>query len=103
MRKAVTLSLSLALALCLSAIALAGDNQSADKTISGTITKVDTAGKMLTVKDTSGTETTVAWNDSTRITGGELAEGATVSLSVSDKGGSPTATSIQVKSAKKPY
>jgi len=101
MRKVVTLSL--ALVLCLSVIALAGENQSADKSIQGTITKVDTAGKMLTVKDTSGNETTVAWNDSTRITGGELAEGATVSLSVSDKGGSPTATSIQVKSAKKPY
>ena len=99
MRKAVTLSL--ALLLCLSAIALAGDKTTvADKTIQGTITKVDTAGKMLTVKDTSGNETTVAWNDSTRISGGELAEGATVTLPVSDKGGSPTATTIQVKSAK---
>ncbi len=99
MRKALTVSL--ALLLCLSAIALAGDKQAAaDKTIQGTITRMDTAGKMLTVKDTSGNESSVAWNDATRITGGELREGATVSLSVSDKGGSPTATSIQVKADK---
>ncbi len=93
MRKALTVSL--ALLLCLSAIALA-----ADKTVQGTITRVDTAGKMLTVKDTSGKEVTVAWTDSTKITGGELTEGATVSLSVNDSNGSPTATSIQVKPAK---
>jgi YD repeat-containing protein len=101
MRKVLTVSLGLL--LCLSAIALAGDNNAADKTIQGTITRVDTAGKMVTVKEASGNETTVAWNDSTRITGGELKEGASVSLTVSDKGGSPTATSIEVKSAKKPY
>jgi photosystem II stability/assembly factor-like uncharacterized protein len=88
--------------LCLSAIAVAApdDNPKTDTTLSGTISRVDMAGKSMVVKDSAGKETTVYWTDSTTVDGGELREGTPVKLSVTDKDGKTWANSIQV--AKKP-
>jgi hypothetical protein len=53
------------------------------------------------VKEASGNEVTVRWDESTRM-GGELKEGATVSVETARKGGETIATSIMVD-AKKSY
>jgi hypothetical protein len=94
-------AVSLAVMLCLSAIALAADNDKSMQgaTIQGTITKVSAADKALTVKDTQGNETTVFWDESTRISG-DLKEGSTVSLTVADKDGKKLASSISVRAPK---
>jgi YD repeat-containing protein len=94
-------AVSLAVMLCLSAIALAADNDKnmQPTTLQGTITKVSAADKTLTVKDTSGQETTVFWDESTRISG-DLKEGSTVSLTCADKDGKKLASSISVRAPK---
>jgi hypothetical protein len=100
MRKKM-LAVSLTLVLCLSAIALAADNDKEMKgtSLQGTITKVDAADKALTVRDNSGTETTVFWDESTRING-NLKEGSMASLTLADKDGKKLATSISVRAPK---
>ena len=94
-------AVSLALMLCLSAIALAApnDDKNMQATVSGTITKVDAAAKTLTIKEASGNETTVYWDESTRVSG-DLKEGSMAQVSVSDKDGRKLATSISVKAPK---
>jgi hypothetical protein len=81
MKKAMTLA---ALAIfTISLAALAADNpksSAGEKTAAGTIAKVDTAGKSLTVTDSKGASWTFQWNDSTKILGGELKEGAAVKV-----------------------
>jgi Cu/Ag efflux protein CusF len=73
------------------------------KSLRGTIAQVDNNAKSLTLKDDSGKETTVFWNDTTKIDGGELKEGVTVSLETTQQDGKTLATSIKVTGAKKPY
>ena len=85
--------------VCLAAVAVAAPDT---KTIVGTITSIDNASKSMVVKDTAGTETTVYWNDASKVAGGELREGSTVKVDVKDQDGKSFATSIQVQ-AKKPY
>jgi Cu/Ag efflux protein CusF len=97
-------ALSLALAFCLGAVALAQDTPSSDtqksekmagKSMTGTVTKVDSTAKMMTVKDDSGKEWTVYWNDATKVDGGSPTEGAKVSFSTMEKDGKTWATSIK--------
>jgi len=97
-------ALSLALAFCLGAVALAQDTPSSDtqksekmagKSMTGTVTRVDSTAKMMTVKDDSGKEWTVYWNDSTKVDGGAPTEGAKVSFSTMEKDGKTWATSIR--------
>jgi YD repeat-containing protein len=96
-------AISMAFLLCLSAIARAADNdKSMQSSLQGTITRVDTAGKMLTIRENSGSETTVYWDESTRISG-ELKEGTSVTLTASDKEGKKLATSINVAPPVKKY
>ena len=96
-------AISLAVMLCLSAIALAADNdKSMSKSLQGTITRVDTASKTLVVRETSGTETTVYWDDTTRVVG-DLKEGSSVQLTTSERDGKKFASSINAKAASKPY
>jgi Cu/Ag efflux protein CusF len=92
----------LVLAVCLVAsAALAQDTQKSDtsmsgKTMTGTVTKLDSSAKMMTVKDDSGKEWTVYWDESTTVSG-TPSEGATVSFSATQKDGKTMATAIRVK------
>ena len=86
--------------VCLAAVAVAAPDT---KTIVGTITRIDNASKSMVVKDTAGNETTVYWNDASKVDGGELREGSTVKVDVKDQEGKTFATSIQVQAPKKPY
>ena len=97
-----TLAASVVLALCLCAVAVAGGDQAGK--IQGTITKVDMDQKTLVVKDSNGQEKTFYWDSATKVSGGDLKEGATVTLSATDQQGKMVASSIQVGGApKKPY
>jgi hypothetical protein len=49
----------------------------------------------MTVKDDSGKEWTVYWNDSTKVDGGTPTEGAKVSFATMEKDGKTWATSIK--------
>ena len=88
--------------VCLAAVAVAAPDNT-NKTIIGTITRIDNASKSMVVKDTSGTETTIYWNDGSKVDGGELREGSTVKVDTKDQDGKTFATSIQVQAPKKPY
>jgi len=69
-------ALALVLGFALSAVALADHNM--DHKMGGTITKVDTAQKTMTVKGKDGKETTIYWNDQTKMEGDAPKEGAMV-------------------------
>ena len=90
---------SVAALFCLAVVALAGDEKMGDKkgpAMEAKIVKVDTAGKMMTVKDSAGKESTIYWNDSTKVSGEELKEGATVHYKASEKDGKMWATWVHV-------
>jgi len=86
-------ALSLVAALCLAVVAYAGDDKMAGKdkmggkSMEGTISKLDMAGKMMTVKDSAGKETAVYWNDTTKVEGGDLKEGSMVHYKGAEKDG----------------
>jgi Cu/Ag efflux protein CusF len=92
------------LAVCFATAGLAQDSQKSTDTSSsmsgkmmtGTVTKVDSSAKMMTVKDDSGKEWTVYWDESTTVSG-TPSEGATVSFSATQKDGKTMAKSISVK------
>jgi hypothetical protein len=86
------LAFVLVLGVALSAVALAGDAKMSGKKMSGTITKVDSDQKMMTVKDSAGKEWTVYWNDTTKVEGGAPREGAAVSFSTTSRDGKMVAT-----------
>jgi hypothetical protein len=71
------------------------------KTVSGTISSLDTTGKSLVIKQSSGEEVTVYWNDGTTVSG-DLREGQQVRVETKEQDGQIWAMSIQVQ-AKKPY
>jgi hypothetical protein len=102
MKKA--LGVALAAVIVLSAVAMANQSTqaTADKSISGTISRLDTAAKSMVIKDTTGKEVTVFWDDATRVNGGELREGSQVEVKAKDQDGKNFATSIQIR-ATKPY
>ena len=64
--------------------------------VEGKVTKVDTAGKSLVVKDAAGKETTLYWTDATKLEGGELKEGQTVHYKAAEKDGKMWASWIHV-------
>lgn len=89
------------LALFCAVVSLAGDEKMGDKkpmgkANTGTITKIDTAGKMMMVKDSAGKETTVYWNDATKVGGDEMKEGAMVHWRGAEKDGKMVATWVHV-------
>lgn len=63
--------------------------------VEGTITKLDMAGKSMVVKTADGKETTVYWNETTKVEGA-LKEGSTVHLSTMEKDGKTWASSVHV-------
>jgi len=83
------------------AIALpAGDAKKGEKLVSGTISRLDTANRSMTVTDAKGVAWTIQWNDSTRVLGGELKEGAAVQLGCSESDNQHWANWIKVAEAK---
>ena len=104
----MVLALSVVAVLCVSLAALAGGDKKYGekgamdgKKMSGTISKVDTAEKLMVVKDTDGKEWSIYWNDSTKVEGGELKEGETVHFKAIEKDGKMWATRIHVGEMKK--
>ncbi|MEO8430031.1 MAG: hypothetical protein ABI592_00885 [Acidobacteriota bacterium] len=98
-------ALSLVAVLCLAVVAVAGDDKMAGKgkgmAMEGTISKVDMAGKMMTVKDSAGAESTIYWTDATKVEGGELKEGSMVHYKGTEKDGKMWATWVHVGEMKK--
>jgi len=97
-------ALSLVAVFCLAVVAVAGDDKMAGKgapTMEGTISKVDMAGKMMTVKDSAGKEHSVYWTDKTKVAGDEMKEGALVHWKGTEKDGKMWATWVHVGEMKK--
>jgi len=99
-------ALSLVAVLCLAVVAVAGDDKMAGKDkggamMEGTISKIDMAGKMMTVKDSAGKETSVYWTDKTKVAGDELKEGSLVHWKGMEKDGKMWATWVHVGEMKK--
>ncbi len=73
---------------------------SGTSSLRGTITKIDTAGKVMTVKGSDGKETAVYWNDTTKVEG-ELKEGVVVHYKGETKDGKLWASWLHVGEMKK--
>ena len=94
------LALSVVAVLC-AVVSLAGDEKTGDKKPmgkmnEGTITKLDTAGKMMMVKDATGTEKAVYWSEKTAVSGDEMKEGSMVHWAGAEKDGKTWATKVHV-------
>ncbi len=77
-------SMIVALGFLASALALpAGEANKGEKVLSGTVSRLDTANRSMTVTDSKGASWSVQWSDATRVLGGELKEGAAVQLGCS--------------------
>lgn len=97
MKKALALAAVGMLAFALTAAASdSAKSKAGEKTANGTISKLDTASKSLTLTDAKGASWTVQWTDSTRILGGELKEGAAASLGYGESDGKMWASWIKV-------
>jgi len=97
-------ALAIVAVLCLAVVAVAGDDKMGKmdgKKVEGTISKLDMAGKSMTVKDASGAETTVYWSDATKVEGGDLKEGQTVHVKAAEKDGKMWASWVHVGEMKK--
>jgi hypothetical protein len=80
-----------------------GSQSQAATSIHGSVVSVDQSGKSFVIKDDStGKETTVYWDSSTKMNG-DLKAGSMVSIQTTDSSGKTMATSIDAKGAKKPY
>lgn len=75
-------------------VGLAGQHMDG-KAISGTISKVDMAGKSMVVKTADGKETTIYWNDTTKVQGTPK-EGEMVHVKAAEKDGKAWASSVHV-------
>lgn len=94
------LAVALVVGVALSAVALADDAKKMDgkmdgKAMSGHVTKVDDAQKMMMVKDKSGKEWTIYWTDQTKVEGGAPKEGAMVWFKADSKDGKMWATWVK--------
>jgi hypothetical protein len=94
------LALAIVLGVAISSLALAGDKMAGDKSMSGMITKVDAAQKMMAVKDKAGKEWTIYWSDSTKVEGDAPKEGAKVWFKADSKDGKMWATWVKTGEAK---
>jgi hypothetical protein len=101
MKKVLTLASVAMLAFALSASAHDPKGKGGEKTAAGSISKIDASAKTLIVSDSKGGSWTVQWSDSTKIMGGELKEGAAVSLGYSEDDGKMWATWIRVQEGTK--
>jgi hypothetical protein len=85
-------AISLAAILCFAALASAGG-------FDGTIRQVNREEKWISVADASGQATRIYWNDATRVEGGDLKEGRSVSVKAIPKDGKLLATWVHVGAA----
>ncbi|HTR01962.1 MAG TPA: hypothetical protein VMN82_02110 [Thermoanaerobaculia bacterium] len=110
--KKVLLSAAIASALSVAALAQDAPNPRGDAqrmqsqaaaTIHGSVTSVDNASRSFVVKDDgTGKESTVYWDGTTKMNG-DLKVGSMVYVQITDASGKSMATTIDIKSAKKPY
>jgi ABC-type amino acid transport substrate-binding protein len=108
MKTLLTLGAALAV-LLLIAMPVASQAPQADKSFSGTLTKVDAAKKVITVKGTGAEpEMTFTYDDKTQVTGAEKTvegltgkTGAVLKVTYQEKGADRIATRIEVSEAKK--
>lgn len=98
MRK-LTVLLALAL-FAVSLAAVAGDKKAGEKTVSGTISKLDLGNRSLTVTDDKNATWTIQWNDSTRVMGDDLKEGGSVTIGYVEADGKMWASWIKGTAAK---
>jgi hypothetical protein len=94
-------SMLVVLALIAVAISLpAGEAKKGEKLVSGTISRLDTGNRSMTVTDAKGVSWTIQWSDSTRVLGGELKDGAAVQLGCTESDNQHWANWIKVSEAK---
>ena len=101
MKKILILTALAVLTIALSARALDDGKSRGEKKISGTIARVDTSSRALTVADAKGANWQILWNDATKVMGGELKEGASVELGYVESEKRNLASWIRVQEAKK--
>jgi hypothetical protein len=100
MMKRVSMLVALAV-LAISIAVPAGEVKKGEKLVSGSVTRLDTGARAMTVTDGKGANWTIQWTDSTRVLGGELKEGAAVQLGCTESENKHWANWIQVSEAKK--
>jgi uncharacterized protein (DUF58 family) len=100
MRKVLTLSL--AFLFLAASFALAGTQKAGShgRAAHGTVASLDGTAKTFVLKQATGKEMKVSWNDATAIKGGSLKEGDQVEIRTVEKDGAHVATAIQIESAK---
>jgi hypothetical protein len=109
MKRLLTLGAASIAVLLLTVMPVASQAPQAEKTFSGTLTKVDAAKKVITVKGTGNEpETTFAYDDKTQVTGAEKTveglaakSGAMLKITYRQEGTNRIATKIEVSEAKK--
>lgn len=101
MKKVLTLAALSILTVALSARAIDDSKGRGEKKISGTIARVDTGSRALTVADTKGVNWQILWNDGTKMLGGELKEGVSVEVGFVESESRNLASWIRVQEAKK--
>ena len=103
MRNRLVAAMSALAFVCLATLAVAtpDPSQSDTKSVTGVVSKVDMNAKAMVVKDATGNEVTVYWNEATKVSG-DLREGSTVKIDTREQDGKTWATSIDVQ-AKKSY
>jgi hypothetical protein len=109
MKRLLTLGAASIAVLLLIVMPVASQAPQAEKTFSGTLTKVDAAKKLITVKGTANEpEMTFTFDDKTQVTGAEKTveglagkSGATLKVTYREGGANRIATRIEVSEAKK--
>jgi len=109
MKRLLTLGAASVAVLLLVVMPVASQAPQAEKTFSGTLTKVDAAKQVITVKGTGNEpEMTFTYDDKTQVTGAEKSvqgltgkSGAALKVTYREQGGDRIATRIEVSEAKK--
>jgi len=109
MKRLLTLGAASIAVLLLIVMPVASQAPQAEKTFSGTLTKVDAEKKVITVKGTGNEpEMTFTYDDKTQVTGAEKTiqgltgkSGAMLKISYREEGANRIATRIDVSEAKK--
>jgi hypothetical protein len=109
MKKLLSLAAASIAVLLLVVLPVASQAPQAEKTFSGTLTKVDPDKKVITVKGTGKEpEMTFTYDDKTQVTGAEKSvqgltgkSGATLKITYREQGADRIATRIDVSEAKK--
>ena len=109
MKRLLTLGAASIAVLLLIVMPAASQAPQAEKTFSGTLTKVDAAKKVITVKGTANEpEKTFTFDDKTQVTGAEKTvegltgkSGAMLKIAYREEGTNRIATRVEVSEAKK--